>query len=244
MFKTDKPSPPTPLRKLVPAQAGMGEGREKYQIYIQNRSQMRIPLHAVLIRAAQMVLENFVSQIQLSIRITTEAESAQLNAHYRHKQGPTNVLAFPLMFQTDTLSPHPLKYRRTNLVESKVGREKTMTGLYRQIKRREPEATEPLPEQASHGFLPHPFQLIYDSIPQPPPPLLGDLVLCASVIKQEAQQQKKNLAMHFSHMVIHGTLHLLGFDHQTEEEAEKMESLEIEYLKKLGFSNPYESIGN
>jgi len=72
--------------------------------------------------------------------------------------------------------------------------------------------------------------------------LLGDLVICNEIVRQEAFNQGKTLAAHFSHMVIHGTLHLLGFDHQTNEQALEMESLEIKFLKKLGFSNPYTSM--
>lgn len=68
---------------------------------------------------------------------------------------------------------------------------------------------------------------------------LGDLVLCVPVIKQEAIEQNKSLSMHFSHMIVHGTLHLLGWDHKTDTEAERMEALEIKFLKALGFSNPY-----
>lgn len=69
--------------------------------------------------------------------------------------------------------------------------------------------------------------------------LLGDLVICTAVVKREALSQDKTLAAHFSHMIIHGTLHLLGFDHKTKEEALKMESLEIKFLRQLGFANPY-----
>ncbi len=72
-------------------------------------------------------------------------------------------------------------------------------------------------------------------------PVLGDLVVCAPVVKQEAETQKKQLEAHWAHMTIHGVLHLLGYDHQKNTEAEKMEALEIELLQQLGFSNPYEN---
>ncbi len=71
-------------------------------------------------------------------------------------------------------------------------------------------------------------------------PYIGDLVICAEVVEQEAIAQNKLLAAHWSHMVIHGTLHLLGFDHIEDAEAEEMEALEVEILTGLGFANPYE----
>jgi probable rRNA maturation factor len=70
-------------------------------------------------------------------------------------------------------------------------------------------------------------------------PLLGDLVICAPVVEDEAQQQGKPLQAHWAHMVIHGTLHLLGYDHIDDNDAEIMENLEVEILASLGFSNPY-----
>ena len=71
-------------------------------------------------------------------------------------------------------------------------------------------------------------------------PLLGDIVICAAVVHQEAQDQKKSTTAHWAHMVIHGTLHLLGYDHEIPTEADKMEALEITILKELGFPNPYQ----
>lgn len=71
-------------------------------------------------------------------------------------------------------------------------------------------------------------------------PLLGDLVICADVVASEAREQKKQWHTHWAHMVIHGTLHLLGYDHETSHEAEIMEDIEIQCMKQLGFSNPYD----
>src|SRR5690606_5488577 len=69
---------------------------------------------------------------------------------------------------------------------------------------------------------------------------LGDLVICIPVVLQEAIDQQKTPIEHFTHMLVHGTLHLMGYDHETsEQDAEEMEALEIEILKKLGFDNPY-----
>jgi probable rRNA maturation factor len=69
--------------------------------------------------------------------------------------------------------------------------------------------------------------------------LLGDLVICVPKLAQEAQQQQKLLEHHWAHITVHGVLHLLGYDHSDELEAEEMETLEIEILKKMNISNPY-----
>lgn len=71
--------------------------------------------------------------------------------------------------------------------------------------------------------------------------LLGDLVICAPVVAQEAAEQGKPLQAHWAHMVVHGILHLLGYDHIEDEEAERMEALEVARLEKLGIANPYMS---
>jgi len=70
-------------------------------------------------------------------------------------------------------------------------------------------------------------------------PLLGDIVICAPLVAQEAVEQNKPPESHWAHLTIHGTLHLLGFDHQTEAEAAAMESLEASLLHSFGFQNPY-----
>ena len=69
--------------------------------------------------------------------------------------------------------------------------------------------------------------------------ILGDIVICAAVVELQAKQQNKELLSHWAHMVVHGTLHLLGYDHKNELEANEMESLETELMHKLGFSSPY-----
>lgn len=69
--------------------------------------------------------------------------------------------------------------------------------------------------------------------------LLGDLVICAQVVEQEAKAQNKALFDHWAHMVIHGCLHLLGYDHINNNDAEEMEALEVSILTKLEINNPY-----
>jgi len=70
---------------------------------------------------------------------------------------------------------------------------------------------------------------------------IGDLVICAPVVEREAAEQGKPLEAHWAHMVVHGVLHLLGYDHQTDDDAATMETLEIAILGRLGFPNPYEA---
>ncbi len=70
-------------------------------------------------------------------------------------------------------------------------------------------------------------------------PLLGDLVICRQVVEQEAREQNKALNAHWAHMVVHGSLHLLGYDHIVDEEAEEMEAIEIEIMQSLGHPDPY-----
>jgi probable rRNA maturation factor len=116
---------------------------------------------------------------ELAVRVVNAAESKRLNARYRGRDKPTNVLSFPV-----------------------------------------PE----LPSGAA-------------SAPRP----LGDLVICASVVRDEARQQRKALKAHWAHLVVHGSLHLLGYDHERDDEARRMERREVAVLKRFGIPNPYRS---
>jgi len=118
----------------------------------------------------------FKKDAELSIRIVDKQEIAALNKTYRHKDGPTNVLSFPI-------------------------------------------------------DLPDGVDLEYD--------LLGDIVIAADIVQQEAIQQNKSFISHFTHMLVHGTLHLLGFDHISDDDAKIMEDHEIVIMKELNFPTPY-----
>jgi probable rRNA maturation factor len=67
----------------------------------------------------------------------------------------------------------------------------------------------------------------------------ADIILCTDVLQREAAEQKKSVVEHAQHLVVHGVLHAQGYDHETDEEAEEMEALEIEILQGLGVANPY-----
>jgi probable rRNA maturation factor len=82
----------------------------------------------------------------------------------------------------------------------------------------------------------------YESMPGVELPLLGDIVVCAEVVNEEAQQQGKSLQQHWAHMIVHGALHLLGYDHIRDIDAQQMESIEVKVLSNLEFSNPYGEI--
>ena len=81
-----------------------------------------------------------------------------------------------------------------------------------------------------------------DLSPEVKSPLIGDLAICAPVVSREAAEQGKRLRDHYAHMVIHGTLHLLGHDHVDDHDAERMEALETRLLAALGIADPYAAI--
>lgn len=115
---------------------------------------------------------------EIAVLLTNDSSMAAINAEWRGKNKPTNVLSFP------TPSDMPLP------------------------------AGEPRP--------------------------LGDIVLAFGVVSREAAEQGKTLHDHTAHLIVHGTLHLLGYDHESEAEALEMEALETSILKGLGISDPYE----
>ncbi len=123
-------------------------------------------------------LEDLPPETGVVIRVVDEAESRDLNATYRGKDRPTNVLSFPF------------------------------------------EAPPGLPDEAADH--------------------LGDLVICAPVVRREAAAQGKPEDAHWAHMVVHGVLHLRGYDHIEAHEAELMEALERAILARLGYPDPYQ----
>lgn len=74
---------------------------------------------------------------------------------------------------------------------------------------------------------------------QPTAHLLGDLAVCAPVVRREAREQGKALHAHWAHMIVHGVLHLLGYDHENDRDAARMEALEVRILSRLGIDDPY-----
>nr|WP_220099516.1 rRNA maturation RNase YbeY [Alteromonas lipotrueiana] len=80
----------------------------------------------------------------------------------------------------------------------------------------------------------------FESPPGMEMPLLGDLVVCAPIISREANEQNKQVAHHYAHMIVHGILHLLGYDHIDDAQAEEMEALEIRILAELAIDDPYQ----
>lgn len=150
-----------------------------YQIDIENNSQSQhIPAVNDLERWISAALQSQkLEEAEVSLYIVDEDESQELNAQYRGKDYPTNVLSFP-----------------ADIAEE--------VGI----------------------------------------PLLGDLVVCAPIVERESQEQGKTLQAHWAHMLIHGTLHLVGFDHIDDDEAEAMETLETQILTGLGYPAPYQDI--
>ena len=82
-----------------------------------------------------------------------------------------------------------------------------------------------------------------EGLPDDVPVQLGDIVVCASVVGEEAIEQGKAIADHWAHMLVHGTLHLMGYDHETDAEAAEMEALETQILMKSGLKDPYLASG-
>ena len=81
---------------------------------------------------------------------------------------------------------------------------------------------------------------VYDEMVAGDVPLVGDLVFCDAVVRREALEQNKPLSAHYAHLVVHGVLHLQGYDHENDADAEVMETLETQIVMNLGYDNPYQ----
>ncbi|KGA24724.1 rRNA maturation RNase YbeY [Pectobacterium brasiliense] len=79
----------------------------------------------------------------------------------------------------------------------------------------------------------------FEAPPEVELPLLGDLIICRQVVERESAEQEKTVEEHWAHMVVHGSLHLLGYDHIEDSEAEEMEALETEIMQSMGYADPY-----
>lgn len=108
----------------------------------------------------------------------------------------------------------------------------------------EPEITELNREYRGKNYATNVLSFPADLPPELNLPHLGDIVICAGVVEQEAIAQCKIPEAHWAHMVVHGTLHLLGYDHIDDDEADAMERLEIDILSTLNYPNPYDSDTN
>ena len=165
----------TPTRNMKAAKTPEGDAGVVIDVDIQRICKLRgLPTNADMRRWLTLAVGRFRPRASLTLRIVDSSEGAALNARWRGKQGPTNVLSFPV------------------------------AGL---------EAIAPA--------------------------LLGDIVLCAPVLKAEAAAQRKTLAAHCAHLLVHGALHLLGYDHERPRQASVMERLETELLAELDIPDPY-----
>jgi len=132
------------------------------------------------------------AMIEISVRLTDDAEVQALNRDFRHKDTPTNVLSFP-MVQPDLIGTVAQNSDANDCADSGAGSEV----------------------------------------------LLGDIVLAHGVCEAEAGEKGITLHDHATHLIVHGTLHLLGYDHQGQAEAEAMEQIERDVLATLGIADPY-----
>lgn len=138
---------------------------------------------AALSRTPHAELATGPATVEISIRLATDAEVQVLNAQYRHKDKPTNVLSFPMV---------------------------------------QPDLLDTIAQNSDDGEV-----------------LLGDIVLAYETCVREAAEKDVTVDAHATHLIVHGTLHLLGYDHMDDDEAGAMEAIEIAALSALGIADPY-----
>jgi len=143
---------------------------------------VREAVEAAIAESAFPQLASFERPVEISVLLTGDDEVRRLNAEWRDKDKPTNVLSFPMV------DPDDLRHAK-------------VAG---------------------------------------PELLLGDIVLARGICASEARDKGLAVEQHAVHLLVHGTLHLLGYDHQAEQEAADMETREIRALERLGITNPYE----
>ena len=165
-----------PSRRAPRGAAVPGEG---VLVELERRVRSWSPARRDLVRWASAALGARAAGCELGVAVVGAAESARLNARYRGRTGPTNVLSF---------APARL-----------------------------PRAARPQPWQ------------------------IGELVICPPVLAVEARAQAKSLRAHWAHLVVHGALHLAGYDHARAADARRMERREVAVLRRLGFADPYRS---
>jgi probable rRNA maturation factor len=145
---------------------------------------VRKAAEAAIAESAFPQLGEAARPVELSVRLGGDEEVRGLNAHWRGKDKPTNVLSFPMA------EPYEL-------------------------------------EQADEDG---------------PAIMLGDIILAHGVVEREAAEKGVSINQHATHLVVHGTLHLLGYDHEAEADAAEMERREVRALARLGIANPYEAV--
>ncbi len=166
-------------RRRRESRAAARHGRRGVRVEVQRRVRSWSPTRRDLARWASVAAGGAVSGCELGVCVVGAPESRRLNARFRGRDVPTNVLSF-----------------------ASIG----------------------LPRAPARGAR-----------------VLGELVICPRVLRAEARAQDKSLKAHWAHLVVHGTLHLLGYDHERAADARRMERREIALLKRLGFANPYRS---
>lgn len=145
-------------------------------------SLVRRAAEAAIAESAFPRLATSARLVELSVRLTGDEEVRALNAEWRGKDKPTNVLSFPML--------DPDEFQRANVAGPEM--------------------------------------------------LLGDLILARGICESEAADKKLSIEEHAAHLLVHGTLHLLGYDHHDDAQATDMETREVRALQRLGIANPYE----
>jgi probable rRNA maturation factor len=146
------------------------------------KSVVRSAAEAAIAESAYPDLADLDRRVEISVTLTGDEQVRMLNAKWRGKDKPTNVLSFPMADERDL--------GRANVAVSEL--------------------------------------------------LLGDIVLARGVCGSEAAEKGLSVEEHATHLLVHGTLHLLGYDHQRDDDASDMETREVRALKRLGIANPYE----